>query len=107
MQPIDLIDCEICHHTHHKDYVHPSEGYEFKCQRCGHEWRTKVAGDVPKSCSKCHSAYYDRPRSGKLIAPAKVKARKRARVKLQVYAEVERINRSGIEPPPSVRMGKG
>jgi NAD-dependent dihydropyrimidine dehydrogenase PreA subunit len=102
----DLLDCETCHRMHHKDYVHPSGGYEFRCQRCGHEWRTKVAGDVPKSCSRCHSCYYDRPRLG-AIKPAKVKVRKRAQMKYKARKVAEAISRSGMEPPPSVRMGKG
>jgi len=106
MNTADLVNCETCSRTHHKEYVHASDGYEFRCMRCQHEWRTKVAGDIPEACSKCHSAYWDRPHSGRLITPGKVRRRRKAQVRIKTQKVVDLVLRSGIEPPPSVRMGR-
>ena len=103
----DLLFCERCDRTHHKDYIHADTGYEHRCMRCEHEWRTKVAGDIPKACSKCHSAYWDRPRSGKFVTPAKARKRRKAVMRIRNHKAAEFVTKSGMPPPPSVRMGKG
>ena len=113
----DFIDCETCNRTHHKDYIHPSEGYDFRCMRCGHEWKTRAPGYMPKICASCHSAYWDRP-PVRLIAvqgsgfksPGKVRRRNKERVKATVRKERARkakIRKAelelGIESMPSSR----
>ncbi len=38
-----------------------SKNWDLQCERCGHEWTTR--GDkLPKTCVKCKSPYWDRPR---------------------------------------------
>jgi len=34
----------------------------FRCERCGHQWIPREAGDTPKVCPKCKNPYWDRPR---------------------------------------------
>lgn len=35
----------------------------FHCERCGHEWVPRGENEVePKTCAKCRSPYWDRPR---------------------------------------------
>lgn len=34
----------------------------FRCERCEHEWIPKGAESEPKTCPKCRSPYWDRPR---------------------------------------------
>lgn len=63
MNPQDYVQCETCGKHHHKDYLHPTPGYDCRCMRCGHEWRTKHPGVWPKVCSKCRSGYWDVPRT--------------------------------------------
>ena len=36
----------------------------FNCNRCNHDWQSNVA--YPKQCPKCHSPYWDKPRTYKL-----------------------------------------
>jgi predicted Zn-ribbon and HTH transcriptional regulator len=36
---------------------------ECKCERCGHEWKSK--GTNPKVCPKCKSPYWNEPRKEK------------------------------------------
>jgi hypothetical protein len=101
--------CETCKFSHDENYVHPSEGYEFKCQRCGHEWRSKRVGDIPISCSKCHSSYWHRARLGddKMIdkgikSQGKLRKRKIIKGKLKAKKIIETANKLGFDPPPSL-----
>ncbi len=34
---------------------------KLKCNRCGHEWVPRTE-NVPKTCAKCRSPYFLRPR---------------------------------------------
>lgn len=36
----------------------------YRCERCGHEWIPRDAdnGSGPRTCPKCKSPYWDRPR---------------------------------------------
>ena len=35
----------------------------FKCERCNHVWCPRSdKKDIPKTCPKCHSPYWDTPR---------------------------------------------
>lgn len=44
----------------------PEPGYDWRCQRCGHQWRSRHPNaPTPTSCSKCRSAYWQKPRQGK------------------------------------------
>jgi len=33
----------------------------FECKRCGHKWMSRK--EHPTVCAKCHSAYWDTPKS--------------------------------------------
>lgn len=49
--------------------VKPDPGYDWLCLRCGHQWRSRKP-PTPKTpkpicCSKCRSAYWDRPKHTK------------------------------------------
>lgn len=33
------------------------------CQRCGHQWVRRRPDQPPRSCPRCHSPYWDRPRT--------------------------------------------
>jgi Zn finger protein HypA/HybF involved in hydrogenase expression len=33
----------------------------FECKRCGHKWMSRK--EHPILCAKCHSAYWDTPKS--------------------------------------------
>src|SRR5437763_1958262 len=46
----------------------------FKCDRCGHEWTPREAGEAPTVCPKCKSPYWDRPRQSDLRAAGYVKS---------------------------------
>jgi len=35
--------------------------FKYKCSRCGYVWIPRQE-DAPKTCPKCRSPYYDRPR---------------------------------------------
>jgi Zn finger protein HypA/HybF involved in hydrogenase expression len=37
----------------------------FKCERCEHEWCPKNPKELPKTCPKCRSPYWDTPRKQK------------------------------------------
>ncbi len=44
----------------------PDPGYDWRCQRCNHQWRSRHPNeDPPTSCSKCRSAYWQKPRKDK------------------------------------------
>ena len=46
----------------HPDYVQPSLGYDWRCMRCAHEWRSRHPNEPkPRACASCRSAYWDRP----------------------------------------------
>jgi hypothetical protein len=34
----------------------------FRCERCSHEWVPRDSESDPKTCPKCKSPYWDRPR---------------------------------------------
>src|SRR5437762_3084426 len=34
----------------------------FRCERCEHEWVPRDSDSDPKTCPKCKSPYWDRPR---------------------------------------------
>ena len=36
----------------------------FKCDRCSHVWCPRNKDDIPKTCPKCRSPYWDTPRRG-------------------------------------------
>ncbi len=105
-KPNNYIECSSCNRVHHMNYTHPQEGYDFKCQRCGHEWRTKAPNTYPKQCSRCHSSYWDVPKLVSNSVEHKV-ARHKRRVKRQSQVRAKRFNevvsKSGIPPPPSMR----
>lgn len=46
-----------------KEYILSGTVSMLKCLRCGHEWLPRKVGVVPKTCSKCHSAYCFTPRT--------------------------------------------
>lgn len=93
----NYIECKECGRTHHGGYLHPTEGYDCRCMRCGHEWRTKKPGDWPKSCSKCHSAYWDRPKlKDPTLKPPPKRKKKRKRVAVRKSGGRE------LSPPPSM-----
>ena len=86
----EFIICESCRLYHHVSYIHPQPGYDFKCMRCGHEWRTHKPSThttpMPKMCSRCKSSYWDRPklvRKLKLEGGGKVGGRGGARKRKQ------------------------
>ena len=35
----------------------------FQCERCSHKWAPRLKKETPRVCPKCHSPYWDRPRS--------------------------------------------
>ena len=37
--------------------------HEFKCLRCNHLWLPRKIGAEPQTCPKCHSAYWNLPRT--------------------------------------------
>jgi len=37
----------------------------YKCERCSHEWQPRKE-DYPRTCPKCKSAYWDKPRQNKI-----------------------------------------
>jgi Zn finger protein HypA/HybF involved in hydrogenase expression len=41
----------------------------FECKRCGHKWLSSK--EHPILCAKCHSAYWDTPKSNKVVVPQK------------------------------------
>lgn len=46
-------------HAANLPYPLPDPGYEYRCQRCGHQWRRRRVEDAePVSCAKCRSAYW-------------------------------------------------
>ena len=48
--------------TFHPDYIQPEAGYDWRCMRCGNQWRSNKPGaPKPLQCSKCRSGYWDRP----------------------------------------------
>lgn len=39
----------------------PDPGFDWRCQRCDGQWRSKKPGDSkPVACAKCRSAYWDK-----------------------------------------------
>ena len=34
----------------------------YVCSRCGHEWISRKPGNLPATCPKCRSPYWNRPR---------------------------------------------
>jgi hypothetical protein len=45
----------------------------FHCDRCGHAWTPREAGQPPTTCPKCKSPYWDRPRRGEIPADERIK----------------------------------
>jgi hypothetical protein len=104
--------CETCKFHHDENYQHPSNGYEFRCQRCNHEWRSKVPGDIPIACAKCHASYWARQRLSGLggdetinkgiKSPGKLRKRKVVKSKLKAKKIIEQANKLGFGMPPSM-----
>ncbi len=130
-----FIQCLTCGILHHRDYTHPTNGYDYKCMRCEHEWRGRLPttqGTWPKSCPKCGNWYWDRPRTNRVatVLESRSRARVRARAKLSRLSNrkpvrtgvreavpksildpritVEEANMVGVElpPPPSMLRRK-
>ena len=40
--------------------------FEFRCSRCGHEWRGRTTG-APKVCPVCKSPYWNRARDPMIL----------------------------------------
>ena len=100
--------CSSCGRTHHPDYIHPDNGWEFRCMRCNHQWKSRRPDDYPKCCAKCHSAYWNRPPVRKSVGAvmSKGKVRKRKREKVKSVERVRKVvEQSGqyeaLKPPPS------
>ena len=98
------IHCDICNRDHHPDYIHPDDGWEFRCMRCGHQWRGKRPNEYPKSCSKCHSSYWDRPKIERTTKPKPEPKPKRKRIVRKPRMVEVPVNRGdSLMPPPSMR----
>lgn len=74
------------------EYIQPDTGYDFRCMRCGHQWRSKhpvrSVHDTPVQCSKCHSGYWRKPKvkgqaEGNVNSPGKRKRRKVAQARVK------------------------
>lgn len=101
-----------CHFTHPDTYTHPAPGQDYRCMRCGHEWRSRravVAGVAPVHCSRCKSAYWMR---AAVRAPGPVfremTEQHVADLTGRVQEEAELAKRLepplGVPPPPSMRQ---
>jgi len=51
----------------------------LKCERCEHEWHQK-GEDLPKTCPKCKSPYWQKPMSDYWKAQKKIRDAKREEV---------------------------
>ena len=38
---------------------------ELWCKRCGHRWKRKAVGGMPKQCPHCHSPRWDQDRKNR------------------------------------------
>ena len=66
----------------HLDYVRPSEGYDWRCMRCQHEWRSRHPNEPkPRACASCRSAYWDRPPRAKKEGKQDVESKGRRKAK--------------------------
>ncbi len=41
----------------------------FRCERCTYEWIPRDNESEPKTCPKCRSPYWDRPRKNRAMTP--------------------------------------
>lgn len=48
------------------ELVRPDPGYDWRCQRCNWQWRSRTPNaPAPKQCARCRSAYWTVPKRGK------------------------------------------
>lgn len=78
----------------------PDPGYDWKCVRCGYQWRSKRPGMPPPiTCARCHSAYWSKPR----VRVSKTKGvRKAVKVKNVRTPRTQRTPQTQKVPVPIV-----
>ena len=75
--------------------VLPDAGYDWRCQRCHHQWRSRHPNEKPPvSCSKCRSAYWRTPK--------KARGEKQGKTKLDAITEAL-PDVLPLSPPPYLR----
>lgn len=89
------------------EYIPPDvgSGFDWRCQRCGHNWRSnKPNSPKPRGCANCRSAYWDKqPKTRKAIDLVRGKQYGRA---TRAMAEMPRDNAQviGLGRPVSFGM---
>jgi hypothetical protein len=74
----------------------------FRCERCAHEWLSRGRrGEDPRTCPRCKSAYWDRPRMTYEAFKAKVVSSLSAAVKPLSWAEIQAAAESASRFRPS------
>jgi hypothetical protein len=89
----------------HPDYIQPSLGYDWRCMRCQHEWRSRHPNEPkPRACASCRSAYWDRPPRAKKEAREGVESKKGGKGKKKARKRKKRESARVLSAAETIKL---